>query len=177
MIPGEMKVDSGEIELNAGRRTLTLTVANTGDRPVQVGSHYHFFEINEALSFDRAKARGLRKDKVLTAGELADLERRAWGQNLSLAAQREEDGQGDEPAPGAREDEGLFDGEGLGGRSGHVLSVGDAAARGNRPARQDDTRRRVGEGTRVDRVVQRDAAPILGPTESASLAFDPGGHR
>jgi urease subunit beta len=60
MIPGEMKVDSGEIELNAGRRTVTLTVANTGDRPVQVGSHYHFFETNEALSFDRAQARGMR---------------------------------------------------------------------------------------------------------------------
>jgi urease subunit beta len=60
MIPGEMKVDSGEIELNVGRRTLTLTVANTGDRPVQVGSHYHFFETNEALDFDRAAARGMR---------------------------------------------------------------------------------------------------------------------
>jgi urease subunit beta len=60
MIPGEMKIDSGEIELNVGRRTLTLEVANTGDRPVQVGSHYHFFETNEALSFDRAKARGMR---------------------------------------------------------------------------------------------------------------------
>jgi urease subunit beta len=60
MIPGEMKIDSGEIELNAGRRTVTLTVANTGDRPVQVGSHYHFFETNEALSFDRAAARGMR---------------------------------------------------------------------------------------------------------------------
>lgn len=60
MIPGEMKIDSGEIELNVGRRTLTLTVANTGDRPVQVGSHYHFFETNEALRFDRAAARGMR---------------------------------------------------------------------------------------------------------------------
>ena len=60
MIPGEMKVDSGEIELNAGRRTVQLTVANTGDRPVQVGSHYHFFETNEALSFDRVQARGMR---------------------------------------------------------------------------------------------------------------------
>ena len=60
MIPGETKVDSGEIELNAGRRTVTLVVANTGDRPIQVGSHYHFFETNEALSFDRAAARGLR---------------------------------------------------------------------------------------------------------------------
>ncbi|MBI5784225.1 MAG: urease subunit beta [Rhodocyclales bacterium] len=60
MIPGEMKVDSGEIELNVGRRTLTMTVANTGDRPIQVGSHYHFFETNEALDFDRAAARGMR---------------------------------------------------------------------------------------------------------------------
>ncbi|MDX9994600.1 MAG: urease subunit beta [Rhodocyclaceae bacterium] len=60
MIPGEMKVDSGEIELNVGRRTLTLEVANTGDRPIQVGSHYHFFETNEALRFDRAAARGMR---------------------------------------------------------------------------------------------------------------------
>src|SRR5512137_488089 len=60
MIPGEMKVDSGEIELNVGRRTVTLSVANTGDRPVQVGSHYHFFETNEALSFDRELARGMR---------------------------------------------------------------------------------------------------------------------
>jgi urease subunit beta len=60
MIPGEMKVESGEIELNAGRRTLTLTVANTGDRPIQIGSHYHFFETNDGLSFDRAAARGMR---------------------------------------------------------------------------------------------------------------------
>ena len=60
MIPGEMKIDAGEIELNVGRRTMTLAVANTGDRPIQVGSHYHFFETNEALSFDRAAARGMR---------------------------------------------------------------------------------------------------------------------
>jgi urease subunit beta len=60
MIPGEMKVESGEIELNAGRRTVTLEVANTGDRPIQVGSHYHFFETNEALRFEREKARGMR---------------------------------------------------------------------------------------------------------------------
>ena len=60
MIPGEMQIEAGEIELNAGRRTLTVEVANTGDRPIQVGSHYHFFEINEALSFDRAQARGMR---------------------------------------------------------------------------------------------------------------------
>lgn len=60
MIPGEMKVEAGDIELNVGRRTLTLTVANTGDRPIQVGSHYHFFETNAALAFDRAAARGMR---------------------------------------------------------------------------------------------------------------------
>jgi urease subunit beta len=60
MIPGEMKIEAGEIELNAGRRTLKLKVANTGDRPIQVGSHYHFFETNDALTFDRAAARGMR---------------------------------------------------------------------------------------------------------------------
>ncbi len=60
MIPGEMKIEAGEIELNAGRRSLTVEVANTGDRPIQVGSHYHFFETNAALSFDRAAARGMR---------------------------------------------------------------------------------------------------------------------
>ncbi|WP_448187798.1 urease subunit beta [Azospirillum sp. sgz301742] len=62
MIPGEIITAPGEIELNAGRPTVTLDVANTGDRPIQVGSHYHFFETNEALSFDRAQARGHRLD-------------------------------------------------------------------------------------------------------------------
>ncbi len=62
MIPGEMKVASGDIELNAGRETVTVKVTNTGDRPIQVGSHYHFFETNDALAFDRAKARGFRLD-------------------------------------------------------------------------------------------------------------------
>ena len=62
MIPGELFIKDGEIELNAGRKTVTLTVANTGDRPIQVGSHYHFFETNPALSFDRKKARGMRLD-------------------------------------------------------------------------------------------------------------------
>ncbi len=62
MIPGEVFPAAGEIELNAGAPTVTLTIANTGDRPVQVGSHYHFFETNSALSFDRAKARGMRLD-------------------------------------------------------------------------------------------------------------------
>ncbi|GAB3389725.1 urease subunit beta [Azotobacter armeniacus] len=60
MIPGEYQIQDGEIELNAGRRTLTLSVANSGDRPIQVGSHYHFFETNDALLFDRAAARGMR---------------------------------------------------------------------------------------------------------------------
>ena len=62
MIPGELLAEPGDIELNAGRPTLTLTVANTGDRPVQVGSHYHFFETNTALGFDRDAARGYRLD-------------------------------------------------------------------------------------------------------------------
>ena len=60
MIPGEYFVEPGEIELNAGRATVTLVVANSGDRPIQVGSHYHFFETNTALIFDRAAARGYR---------------------------------------------------------------------------------------------------------------------
>src|SRR5947207_12956878 len=62
MIPGELFAVDGDIELNAGRATVTLTVANTGDRPIQVGSHYHFFETNPALQFDRDKARGCRLD-------------------------------------------------------------------------------------------------------------------
>ena len=60
MIPGEIFAQDGEIELNAGRSTIRLTVANTGDRPIQVGSHYHFAETNAALAFDRAAARGFR---------------------------------------------------------------------------------------------------------------------
>jgi urease subunit beta len=60
MIPGEILTAGGDIELNAGRETLTLEVANTGDRPVQVGSHFHFAETNAALAFDRAAARGFR---------------------------------------------------------------------------------------------------------------------
>jgi urease subunit beta len=62
MIPGEMFIKDGDIELNKGRRTVTLTVTNSGDRPIQVGSHYHFFETNPALKFDRRKARGMRLD-------------------------------------------------------------------------------------------------------------------
>jgi urease subunit beta len=60
MIPGEVKTVAGDIELNKGRATVTLKVTNAGDRPIQVGSHYHFFETNEALRFDRAKAYGFR---------------------------------------------------------------------------------------------------------------------
>ena len=60
MIPGELLIDGPELELNPGRRTLTLVVENSGDRPIQVGSHYHFAETNAALRFDRAAARGMR---------------------------------------------------------------------------------------------------------------------
>jgi len=62
MIPGEIITKSGDVELNKGRKTVTLTVANSGDRPIQVGSHYHFFETNPALRFERKKARGMRLD-------------------------------------------------------------------------------------------------------------------
>ena len=92
MIPGEYLIQDGEIELNAGRRTLSITVANSGDRPIQVGSHFHFFETNDALSFDRVATRGMRLN--IAAGtavrfepgqsrqvELVDLagERRVYG--------------------------------------------------------------------------------------------------
>jgi urease subunit beta len=60
MIPGEMFIRDGDIVLNEGRKTITMSVANSGDRPIQVGSHYHFFETNPALKFDRKKARGMR---------------------------------------------------------------------------------------------------------------------
>jgi urease subunit beta len=62
MIPGEVFPAAGEIELNAGQPTVVVTVANTGDRPIQVGSHFHFFETNGALAFDRDKTRGMRLD-------------------------------------------------------------------------------------------------------------------
>ena len=62
MIPGELLTDGGDLPLNPGRRTLTLVVENSADRPIQVGSHYHFFETNNALTFDRASARGMRLD-------------------------------------------------------------------------------------------------------------------
>ena len=62
MIPGEIITPEGEIELNVGRSTIKLQVSNTGDRPIQVGSHYHFYEVNTALDFDREQARGMRLD-------------------------------------------------------------------------------------------------------------------
>jgi urease subunit beta len=62
MIPGQMRIAAGDIELNAGRKTVTVRVTNTGDRPVQVGSHYHFFEANDALHFERKSAYGFRLD-------------------------------------------------------------------------------------------------------------------
>ena len=66
MIPGEMFIQDGEIELNAGRKTATLSVTNTGDRPIQVGSHFHFYEVNSALHFERTQSRGFRLN--ITAG-------------------------------------------------------------------------------------------------------------
>lgn len=66
MIPGEYLIDEGEIELNAGRETVRVTVANSGDRPIQVGSHYHFYETNGALQFNREATRGFRLN--ITAG-------------------------------------------------------------------------------------------------------------
>lgn len=60
MIPGEYDIQSGELELNAGRKTISLTVENSGDRPIQVGSHYHFYETNPALKFDREQTKGFR---------------------------------------------------------------------------------------------------------------------
>ena len=93
MIPGELIPAAGEIELNAGRPTVTLTVANTGDRPIQVGSHYHFFETNAALAFDRDQARGMRLDipagtavrfepGPVARGDAGGLRRRAQGLRL-----------------------------------------------------------------------------------------------
>ena len=62
VIPGELLPATGDIELNAGRETVTLTVANSGDRPIQVGSHFHFYEVNDALQFEREQTKGMRLD-------------------------------------------------------------------------------------------------------------------
>jgi len=83
MIPGEYFIKPGEIELNKGRKTVTLTVSNSGDRPIQVGSHYHFFETNPALQFDRAKARGMRLD--IAAGTAVRFEP-GQGREVTLVA-------------------------------------------------------------------------------------------
>ncbi|MBU3539192.1 urease subunit beta [Polynucleobacter sp. UK-Gri1-W3] len=63
-IPGQMFVESGDIELNVGRKTLSIEVSNSGDRPIQIGSHFHFFEVNDALLFDRDKTKGMRLNIV-----------------------------------------------------------------------------------------------------------------
>ena len=110
MIPGEYLLGEGEIQANRGRRTLTLTVANTGDRPIQVGSHFHFFEANKALRFDRGQAFGMRlnipagtavrfepgDEKVIALVELAGA-REVHGLNALT----------DGPATAARRDESL----------------------------------------------------------------------
>jgi urease subunit beta len=83
MIPGELFVQPGEIVLNEGRPTITLRVANTGDRPIQVGSHYHFYETNEALYFDRSAARGYRLD--IPAGSAVRFEP-GQSRNVTLVA-------------------------------------------------------------------------------------------
>ena len=89
MIPGEVFPAAGEIELNAGRKAVEVEVANTGDRPVQVGSHYHFAEINPALAFDRAAARGHRLD--IAAGTAVRFEpgQRRTVALVALAGRRE----------------------------------------------------------------------------------------
>lgn len=79
MIPGEIITDTGEVELNTGRKTITLVVANTGDRPIQVGSHFHFYEVNSALHFDRGQSRGFRLN--ITAGTAVRFEP---GQNRTV---------------------------------------------------------------------------------------------
>ena len=88
MIPGELLIAAGELELNAGRERIELTVDNTGDRPIQVGSHYHFFETNAALAFERDRARGFRLD--IAAGTAVRFEpgQRRTVQLVALAGER-----------------------------------------------------------------------------------------
>src|SRR5258708_39936529 len=88
MIPGEIVTQTGDIELNSGRQTRILAVSNSGDRPVQVGSHYHFYEVNEALQFDREKARGFRLN--ITAGTAVRFEpgQRRTGELVELAGHK-----------------------------------------------------------------------------------------
>jgi urease subunit gamma/beta len=89
LIPGEVTTLPGDILLNEGRETVTLTVANTGDRPIQVGSHYHFFETNGALSFDRDKARGFRLDIPAGAAVRFEPGQRREVRLVALAGKRE----------------------------------------------------------------------------------------
>ena len=89
MIPGEMLVEPGDLELNAGRPTLTLVVANTGDRPIQVGSHYHFYETNAALSFDREAARGFRLDIAASTAVRFEPGQKRTVQLVALAGDRQ----------------------------------------------------------------------------------------
>ena len=89
MIPGEMFVEPGDLELNAGRPTLTLVVANTGDRPIQVGSHYHFYETNAALSFDREAARGFRLDIAASTAVRFEPGQKRTVQLVALAGDRQ----------------------------------------------------------------------------------------
>src|SRR6187551_1879138 len=99
MIPGEMFIKDGEIELNAGRKTVTLTVANSGDRPIQVGSHYHFFETNPALKFERKKARHAARHRTghsrafRARPDARGQSRRAWWQARGLRFPPGRDGQ------------------------------------------------------------------------------------
>jgi urease subunit beta len=88
MIPGEYLLEEGEIVLNAGRPTCVVQVANTGDRPVQVGSHYHFFEVNEALQFDRTQGRGMRLDIVAGTAVRFEPGQRRTVQLVALAGAR-----------------------------------------------------------------------------------------
>jgi urease subunit beta len=103
MIPGEYLFDGPELEINAGRPTITLTVKNTGDRGIQVGSHFHFFEVNPALVFDREKAYGMRLDLLsgtairFEPGDVKEVrlipfagERRVWGLNGLVNGQLDE---------------------------------------------------------------------------------------
>ncbi len=88
MIPGELLPADGEITLNAGRPTIRVTVANTGDRPIQIGSHFHFYEVNDALQFDREAARGFRLN--ITAGTAVRFEpgQRRTVELVALAGER-----------------------------------------------------------------------------------------
>ena len=96
MIPGEIITPAGDIVFNAGQATVTVLVANTGDRPIQVGSHYHFYETNPALEFDRAKARGLRLDIApgtavrFEPGQTREVSLVAFGGNTTIYGFRQE---------------------------------------------------------------------------------------